>query len=267
MEYFGRGWYASPDGDGGGGGNGDAGNQGSPGDSAGLDNQGEPKEGGAQTLTLEQVQTLVDERVQDALRQGQSYADKAVAASNRALGQRFSEIDATLSTLEAAGQEIAPGARDALRAKAMEDFYAGQGADEDEGAGDGSRPGGNRQELSPEQQAAQAAAQEGYRRMQAAGVIITQQSPAFKTIDQTTKDTDAFLASVDKAIGEHKAWLADGGRSSGDGEDEEAEGEGDGQGSRPGKGMQLRGEGKRSGDLPADASPRDKFTAGFNASK
>lgn len=235
--------------------------------SAGLEDQGGGKNGGAENLTLDQVTTLVKENVAEAISQGQSYADKAVAASNKALGQRFGAIDNELKALKDAGIEVPPEARQVLRTQAIEEHYEGE-----EGGGEESDDGSGAKgstKVTPQQQAAQAAAQEAMRRVREAGVQITETSPAFKTIDRTTEDPNLFLASVDKAIAEHKTWLAEGGKgSSSDKSEEGAEGEGD-EDDTPGKGMQGTGagKGKGSGDVPADATPRRKFEQHFQGEK
>jgi hypothetical protein len=229
-------------------------------EAAGLAEQGGGKEGEATTVTLEQVMTLVNDAVVKAQREGQSYADKAVAASSKALGERFEAIDAQLKAMKDAGIELPPQAREVLRNMALEDHYAGGKEGRGEGSeGDPAGQQGQRQ-ATPEELAARAAAQEAIQRMQKAGVIINPESPAYKVIDHETTDAKQFLASMDKAIVEHKKWLA-GGNSS-ESEEEESASE------IPGKGMQGKGEGKQSaGTIKADASPRDKFTKHYEDGK
>lgn len=237
----------------------DAGGQGdgNSDDAAGLAGQGGGKEGGAEAVTLEQVQALIDK----SNREGQSYADKAVAAQNKALGKRFQAIDAELKALTDAGVEVPAEARSVLRNKAVEDFYSGEGGGEGDGSGDETPGQGEGQRDTPEAADARAAIREAQRRMSKAGVIITPESPAFKLIDQETRDTSEFLDSVDKAIEAQLKFLKG---ESLDDDDEGAEGEGEGD-ETPGKGLQNQGSGKKkgAGSMKADATPREKFEKGF----
>ena len=227
--------------------------------SAGLEGQGGGKEGEAQVLTLDQVQSLIEQRVEKVRNEGRSYADKAVAAANRSLSERFSQIDAQIDRLKDSGMELPANYRDVLRNMAIEEHYAGEPQTPGEGEGEG--PAGQQEptQLTPEQRVARQAANEAMRRMRKAGVIITPDSPAAAKINQTTNDPQEFLASVDEAIGIHKQWLA--GTLSEPDQESEPEGKNEG----PGAGLQKgKGEGKEgAGGLKADATPREKFSAGF----
>ena len=143
-------------------------------------------------ITLTEAQRLIQDAVNQSLRQSQSLTDKSEARIRKDIQDKLNQIDQARKTFEAAGVTITPEINEKIRRQVIDDGLLGESASETRG-----QPG----RANPETQGAAVndpISQAALTMMQEAGVTVLDTDPEAGTLDYTSPRS--FLRSLDQAI-------------------------------------------------------------------
>ena len=142
------------------------------------------------TITLSEAQRLIQDAVNQSLRQSQSLTDKSEARIRKDIQDKLNQIDQARKTFEAAGVTITPEINERIRRQVIDDGLLGETSQ----AGAGTQPAAEPSQANANDPISQTA----LTMMQEAGVTVLDTDPEASMLDQSSPR--AFLRSLDKAI-------------------------------------------------------------------